>query len=1422
MKALLDLFKQVTQEEEFDAIKIGLASPEKIRSWSYGEVKKPETINYLTFKPERDGLFCAKIFGPTKDYECLCGKYKRLKHRGVICEKCGVEVTLSKVRRERMGHIELASPVAHIWFLKSLPSRLGMVLDMTLRDIERVLYFEAYVITDPGMTPLKRAQLMTEDDYLAKREEFGDDFDAFMGAEGVRALLRNLDLNQEIETLRKDLEATSSETKIKKIAKRLKVLEAFQKSGIKPEWMVMEVLPVLPPELRPLVPLDGGRFATSDLNDLYRRVINRNNRLKRLLELKAPDIIVRNEKRMLQEAVDSLLDNGRRGKAMTGANKRPLKSLADMIKGKGGRFRQNLLGKRVDYSGRSVIVVGPQLKLHQCGLPKKMALELFKPFIFNKLEVMGLATTIKAAKRMVESEEPIVWDILEEVIREHPVMLNRAPTLHRLGIQAFEPVLIEGKAIQLHPLVCAAFNADFDGDQMAVHVPLSLEAQMEARTLMLSSNNILSPANGDPIIVPSQDIVLGLYYVTREKQGARGEGSLFQNIAEVSRAFESGQVQINARVHVRIREVEPTADGSRREKTTRYQTTVGRALLSEILPPGLPFELINKALKKKEISRLINASFRRCGLRETVIFADKLMYTGFSMATRAGLSIAVDDMLVPKQKNDIIVEAEKEVQEIEKQYTSGLVTQGERYNKVVDIWGRAGDLVAKAMMDQLGVEPVDEWDAKTGGWKPRLDKAGKPVMQESFNSIYMMADSGARGSAAQIRQLAGMRGLMAKPDGSIIETPITANFREGLNVLQYFISTHGARKGLADTALKTANSGYLTRRLVDVTQDLVVTEEDCGTEQGVVMKALIEGGEVVESLRERILGRVAAADIVNLETGETLFDANTLLDEDVVDAIEAAGIDEVKVRTPLTCETRYGLCTRCYGRDLGRGALVNVGEAVGVIAAQSIGEPGTQLTMRTFHIGGAASRTAVVSQVESKSAGVVRYSAGMRYVSNTRGELIAISRNGEIVIHDEANRERERHKVPYGALLASRDGESVKPGQVLATWDPHTRPIITEYAGRIKFENVEEGVTVAKQIDEVTGLSTLVVVDPKRRGSAQAKGLRPQVKLLDANHQEIKIAGSDLPVNITFQIGCIITVGDGQEVGVGEVLARIPQETSKTRDITGGLPRVAELFEARSPKDAGMLAEVTGTVSFGKDTKGKQRLVITDLEGVAHEFLIAKDKHVMAHDGQVVNRGESIVDGPADPHDILRLLGVEALARYICNEVQDVYRLQGVKINDKHIEVIVRQMLRRVHIVDPGDTRFITGEQLERAEVLEENEKVEAQGKQAAQYEHVLLGITKASLSTDSFISAASFQETTRVLTEAAIMGKRDELRGLKENVIVGRLIPAGTGLAYHRVRRKQVQQAELDQAAAMAADAAAVTETESQDSPESGEEQVA
>jgi len=1380
MKALLDLFKQVVQKEEFDAIKIGLASPEKIRSWSYGEVKKPETINYRTFKPERDGLFCAKIFGPVKDYECLCGKYKRLKHRGVICEKCGVEVTLSKVRRERMGHIELATPVSHIWFLKSLPSRLGMVLDMTLRDIERVLYFEAYVVTDPGLTPLSRCQLLTEDDYLIKTEEYGDDFSASMGAEGIRDLLGNLDITTEIENLRKEIESTGSETKIKKISKRLKLLEAFNKSGIKPQWMILTVLPVLPPDLRPLVPLDGGRFATSDLNDLYRRVINRNNRLKRLLELKAPEIIVRNEKRMLQEAVDSLLDNGRRGKAMTGANKRALKSLADMIKGKGGRFRQNLLGKRVDYSGRSVIVVGPQLKLHQCGLPKKMALELFKPFIFNKLELMGITSTIKAAKREVENETPVVWDILEDVIREHPVMLNRAPTLHRLGIQAFEPVLIEGKAIQLHPLVCAAFNADFDGDQMAVHVPLSLEAQMECRTLMMSTNNVLSPANGEPIIVPSQDIVLGLYYTTREKIGAKGEGTLFQNVDEVSRAYENRCVELNAKITVRIKEYEKNSENEIIEKNTRYETTVGRALLFEIFPPGLPFSLLNTTLKKKEISKLINVSFRRCGLREAVIFADKLMYSGFTYATRAGISICADDMLVPVEKGDIIGAAEKEVKEIEGQYVSGLVTQGERYNKVVDIWGRAGDQVAKAMMNQLGVEPV--LDKETN--KIQLDKNGKQVTQESFNSIYMMADSGARGSAAQIRQLSGMRGLMAKPDGSIIETPITANFREGLNVLQYFISTHGARKGLADTALKTANSGYLTRRLVDVTQDLVVTEDDCDTGNGVVMKALVEGGEIIEPLRERILGRVVATDIINPENQSIIFASGTLLDEDAVDLIEAIGIDEVKVRTPLTCETRYGLCAKCYGRDLGRGNSVNVGEAVGVIAAQSIGEPGTQLTMRTFHIGGAASRTAVVSKVESKSNGTVHYSSTMRYVTNAQNELIAISRSGEIIIQDENGRERERHKASYGATLLVRNGETVKAGQILTSWDPHTRPIITEYAGKVRFENVEEGVTVAKQIDEVTGLSTLVVIDPKRRGVAQSKGLRPLVKFLDDEGNEIKIVGSNQPVSITFQIGCIITVRDGQQVSVGEVLARIPQETSKTRDITGGLPRVAELFEARSPKDAGLLAEVTGIVSFGKDTKGKQRLVITDLEGAVHEYLIPKDKHVMAHDGQVVNKGEIIVDGPADPRDILRLQGVESLARYITDEVQDVYRLQGVKINDKHIEVIVRQMLRRVQIINSGDSLFIPGEQVERADLLNENERLIAEGKIPATYEFMLLGITKASLSTDSFISAASFQETTRVLTEAAIMGKKDELRGLKENVIVGRLVPAGTGLSFHNKRK--------------------------------------
>ncbi|HNM82534.1 MAG TPA: DNA-directed RNA polymerase subunit beta', partial [Rhodocyclaceae bacterium] len=1358
-----------------DAITIGLASPDKIRSWSYGEVKKPETINYRTFKPERDGLFCAKIFGPIKDYECLCGKYKRLKHRGVICEKCGVEVTLAKVRRDRMGHIELASPVAHIWFLKSLPSRLGMVLDMTLRDIERVLYFEAYVVCDPGLvSSLQRAQLLTEEQYLEMMEEHGDEFQALMGAEGIRELLRSLDLNSEVESLHSELEVTGSEAKNKKIAKRLKVLEAFQKSGIKPDWMILEVLPVLPPDLRPLVPLDGGRFATSDLNDLYRRVINRNNRLKRLLELKAPEIIVRNEKRMLQEAVDSLLDNGRRGKAMTGANKRPLKSLADMIKGKGGRFRQNLLGKRVDYSGRSVIVVGPQLKLHQCGLPKLMALELFKPFIFHKLEVLGYATTIKQAKKMVEGQEPVVWDILEDVIREHPVMLNRAPTLHRLGIQAFEPVLIEGKAIQLHPLVCAAFNADFDGDQMAVHVPLSLEAQMEARTLMLASNNVLSPANGQPIIVPSQDIVLGLYYATREKINGRGEGMYFADVAEVERALAAKEVDIHTRITVRLVQFEAGArEDEWIEKIERVNTTVGRAILSKILPKGLPFKAIDKALKKKEISKLIDESFRRCGLKETVVFADKLMQNGYALATRAGISFCSDDMTVPAKKYEIIAEAEKEVKEIETQYTNGLVTQGERYNKVVDIWGRTGDQVAKVMMEQLGHEET-------------IDRHGKRVKQDSFNSIFMMADSGARGSAAQIRQLAGMRGLMAKPDGSIIETPITTNFREGLNVLQYFISTHGARKGLADTALKTANSGYLTRRLVDVTQDLVITEDDCGTKNGFAVKALVEGGEVIEPLRERILGRVTGEDLVDPESQETVIFAGSLLDEDMVELIDKLGIDEVKVRTPLTCDTRYGLCAKCYGRDLGRGSLVNSGESVGVIAAQSIGEPGTQLTMRTFHVGGAASRAAVASQVEAKSAGTVRLTSNMRYVTSAKGEKVVISRSGEVLITDDHGRERERHKVPYGALLAVDDGQATKAGVKLATWDPHTRPIITEYAGTVRFENVEEGVTVAKQVDDVTGLSTLVVIDPKRGGKAATKGLRPAVKLLDSTGQEVRIAGSDHAVSIAFQVGSIISVADGQQVGVGDVLARMPQESAKTRDITGGLPRVAELFEARTPKDASILAEFTGTISFGKDTKGKQRLIITDLDGHAHEYLIPKDKHVLVHDGQVVNKGEKIVEGEPDPHDILRLQGVEALARYITDEVQDVYRLQGVKINDKHIEVIVRQMLRRVTIVEPGDTKFIKSEQVERAELLAENDRVSAEGKLTANFEHMLLGITKASLSTDSFISAASFQETTRVLTEAAIMGKRDELRGLKENVIVGRLIPAGTGLAYHRSRKAQ------------------------------------
>ncbi len=1369
MKDLLNLFKQQGNIEDFDAIRIGLASPDMIRSWSFGEVKKPETINYRTFKPERDGLFCAKIFGPTKDYECLCGKYKRLKHRGVVCEKCGVEVTLAKVRRERMGHIELASPVAHIWFLKSLPSRIGLLLDMTLRDIERVLYFESFVVIEPGMTPLERGHLLSDETYLEAIEKYGDDFDARMGAEAVYQLLKNIDLKGDSAKLREDLAECTSETKLKRIAKRLKLMESFLDSGNRPEWMVMTVLPVLPPDLRPLVPLDGGRFATSDLNDLYRRVINRNNRLKRLLELNAPDIIVRNEKRMLQEAVDSLLDNGRRGRAITGTNKRPLKSLADMIKGKQGRFRQNLLGKRVDYSGRSVIVVGPSLRLHQCGLPKKMALELFKPFIFSKLIRRGIATTIKAAKKMVEREDKEVWDILEEVIREHPVMLNRAPTLHRLGIQAFEPVLIEGKAIQLHPLVCTAFNADFDGDQMAVHVPLSIEAQLEARALMMSTNNILSPANGEPIIVPSQDVVLGLYYMTRERVNARGEGMAFTNVAEVHRAYENRLVELQARVQVRLAISETVEEGDSRTVTKRVETTVGRALLSDILPEGLPFELVNQVLNKKAISRLINACYRRVGLKETVIFADQLMYTGFYYAMRSGSSIGFEDLVIPEQKSAILAKAEVEVKEIENQYASGLVTNGERYNKVVDIWSRTNDQVAKAMMDKLGTDTVE-------------DRDGNDVKQPSFNSVFMMADSGARGSAAQIRQLAGMRGLMAKPDGSIIETPITANFREGLDVLQYFISTHGARKGLADTALKTANSGYLTRRLVDVAQDLVVTEDDCGTREGVWMTPIVEGGDVVEPLHERVLGRVLVEDVLQPGGDDVLAPLGTLLDEGWVEKLEELGIDQVVVRSPITCETRHGVCASCYGRDLARGHKVNSGEAVGVIAAQSIGEPGTQLTMRTFHIGGAASRAAAVSNVQVKSKGFIKLN-NMKTVRNKDGNLVAVSRSGEITVVDDAGRERERYKVPYGAVVQVDDGHSVQAGQVVANWDPHTHPVVTEVAGRVQFHDFEEHVTVQRQTDDITGVSSLIITDPKQRGSL-GKDKRPTVKLVDEAGSDLCIAGTELPAHYPLPPGAIVNLADKAPVEVGDVIARIPQESSKTRDITGGLPRVADLFEARKPKEPAILAEISGTVSFGKDTKGKQRLVITDKDGDQYEELIPKWRHVNVFEGETVQKGEVIADGEPNPHDILRLLGVRELAAYLVKEIQDVYRLQGVKINDKHIEVIIRQMMRKVEIIAPGDARFIKGEQVERTRVFEENDRVKAQDGVLATCQTLLLGITKASLATESFISAASFQETTRVLTEAAVRGMRDDLRGLKENVIVGRLIPAGTGLAYHSERR--------------------------------------
>jgi len=1371
LKDLLKLIKQQGQTDDFDAIRIGLASPDMILSWSFGEVKKPETINYRTFKPERDGLFCAKIFGPVKDYECLCGKYKRLKHRGVVCEKCGVEVTQSKVRRERMGHIDLASPVAHIWFLKSLPSRIGLLLDMTLREIERILYFEAFVVIDPGLTTLERCQLLSDESYLEAIEEHGDEFDARMGAEAIYELLGNLDLDAEAIKIREEMASTNSETKLKRYAKRLKLIESFIESGNKPEWMIMTVLPVLPPDLRPLVPLDGGRFATSDLNDLYRRVINRNNRLKRLLELYAPDIIVRNEKRMLQESVDALLDNGRRGRAITGTNKRPLKSLADMIKGKQGRFRQNLLGKRVDYSGRSVIVVGPSLKLHQCGLPKKMALELFKPFIFSKLHRRGLATTIKAAKKLVEREGAEVWDILEEVIREHPVMLNRAPTLHRLGIQAFEPTLIEGKAIQLHPLVCTAFNADFDGDQMAVHVPLSIEAQLETRAMMMSTNNILSPASGEPIIVPSQDIVLGLYYMTREKINARGEGMMFANVMEAERAHANGVVHIQARVKVRIEET--LFDDNGEKVTTRkiVDTTVGRAMMSGLLPAGLPFELVNRDLTKKNISHLINASYRTVGLKDTVIFADQLMYTGFRESTHAGASICLDDMVIPDEKADILKAAEDEVLEIENQYTSGLVTNGERYNKVVDIWSHANDQVAKAMMEKLGKEEV-------------VDAEGNMVKQNSFNNIFMMADSGARGSAAQIRQLAGMRGLMAKPDGSIIETPITANFREGLDVLQYFISTHGARKGLADTALKTANSGYLTRRLVDVAQDMVVSEDDCGTENGLTLVPIIEGGDVVEPLHERVLGRIIAEDVVKVDTGEVLIPAGTLMDEAWVEQVDKLGVDEVKVRSSITCESPYGVCSTCYGRDLARGHKVNLGEAVGVIAAQSIGEPGTQLTMRTFHIGGAASRSAAANNIAVKSPGSIRLH-NIKLVKQSSGNFVAVSRSGELGVIDESGREKERYKIPYGAVISVDDGEQVVGSQIVATWDPHTHPIITEVDGKVLFSEFVEGVSVQKEMDEITGLSSMVVIDPKQRPTA-GKDLRPMVKLVDDKGVDLCIAGTEIPAHYFLPAGAIVNITDGSTVEVGDVIARIPQESSKTRDITGGLPRVADLFEARKPKEPAIMAEITGTIGFGKETKGKQRLVIVDENGEQYEELIPKWRHINVFEGEHVEKGEVVADGEPNPHDILRLRGVESLAAYLVKEIQDVYRLQGVRINDKHIEVIIKQMLRKAEIVTSGDSRFLKGEVVERSKVDEVNEQLIAEDKIPSTYDTILLGITKGSLVTESFISAASFQETTRVLTEAAVRGSRDELRGLKENVIVGRLIPAGTGLAYHNERRRK------------------------------------
>ncbi len=1348
MEDYLSFFDKGKSPINFNAIRISIASPEKIESWSHGEVKKPETINYRTFKPEKDGLFCAKIFGPTKDYECNCGKYKRMKHRGIVCEKCGVEVIQSKVRRERMGHIRLATPVAHIWFLKSIPSKIGIIADLTLRELERVLYFESYLVIDGKGTPLKRGEILSEERYREVREKYGDEPVIGQGAEAIRELLRTTDIKELSERLRTEMKETTSEAKRRRLAKRLKIIEAFLESGNKPEWMILEVIPVLPPDLRPLVPLDGGRFATSDLNDLYRRVINRNNRLKRLIELNAPDIIIRNEKRMLQEAVDALFDNGKRGRTILGANKKPLKSLSDMLRGKQGRFRQNLLGKRVDYSGRSVIVVGPELKLHQCGLPKKMALELFKPFIYHRLEQKGLVTTIKSAKKMIEKEKPEVWDALDEVIREHPVLLNRAPTLHRLGIQAFEPVLIEGKAIQLHPLVCTAFNADFDGDQMAVHVPLSIESQAEARILMMSTNNILSPANGKPIIVPTQDIVLGIYYMTRERPYVKGEGKVFANPDEVRAAYDANEVDLHARIKVRI-------DGE------LVDTTVGRVLLKEILPEEIPFKLINRVMKKGELANLIDYCYRFGGEKKTVLLSDRLKDLGYKYATLSGLSIAIDDMLIPPNKQKLLDEAQKEIEKVHEQYTEGLITDGERYNKVIDIWAQVTEKIADEMLKELGTEEV-------------IAPNGKKERIQSFNPIYMMADSGARGSAQQVRQLAGMRGLMAKPSGEIIETPITANFREGLTVLQYFISTHGARKGLADTALKTANAGYLTRRLVDVAQDVVITEYDCGTMDGIDVTNLVEGGEIIESMRERILGRVALEDIRDPDTGEVIVKGNQEINEELAERIEDLGIDKVKIRSVLTCKSKRGVCALCYGRDLARGRLVNVGEAIGIIAAQSIGEPGTQLTMRTFHIGGAASRRAEQTTLESGIDGKIKF-INLKTVKNREGNLVVMNRNGEIAIMDETGRERRRYSVIYGATLKVKDGQKVKEGELLAEWDPYSIPVLTEVSGRVKFGDIIEGITMQEQVDEFTGLSRKVIIESKD------PDLRPRISIKDEKGRTMNLPGSTSQARYLLPVGANILVAEGDDVMAGDILVKIPRETTKTKDITGGLPRVAELFEARKPKEYALISDIDGVVEFGKDIKGKRKVIIRPDVGEPKEYIIPRGKHISVHEGDFVKAGEPLMDGPINPHDILRVLGDKALARYLVDEIQEVYKLQGVKINDKHIEVIVRQMLKRVKVKEVGDTRFLVDDQVEKYVFEEENEKVLKAGGKPAVGEPLFLGITKASLITDSFISAASFQETTKVLTQAAVAGKVDYLRGLKENVIMGRLIPAGTGFPKYK-----------------------------------------